>query len=192
MKKNHGGIIFDAIIPGDFYLSNDPGGWTDRITGIKIPGPIVNIDQDTRMIENIESMPDPVQLPHFKMIVNTKDKDRKIQERSEVPFDRADENPMHDGLNQALATGIIEHVEDEKVRELYPNAWAKRKAHYVYDDEKKTPRPMGDLISEFHTKRKLEDKSVFADAAAALNVGEPSVEALPVHPVAPPRAPGKK
>jgi hypothetical protein len=168
MKKNHGGIIFDTIVPGDFYISNDPGGWTDRITGIKIPGPIVNIDQDTRMIEGIATMPDPVQIPHVKIVVNVKDKDRKVQERTEVPFDRADDMPLNDGLNQALATGIIERLEDEVVAELYPNAWAKRKAHYVYDDEKKTPRPMRDLISEFHASRKTQDKAILESAEVAL------------------------
>lgn len=173
-KKNHGGIVYDTIVPGDFYISHDPGGWTDRITGIHIPGSRVRIDPNTRMIEAVESIPDPVQIPHYKMIVNVKDKDRKVQERTEVPFDRPDEYPLHDGLNMALSTGIIQHIEDEDVEDLYPNAWAARREHYVYDDEKKVMRPMGDMMDDFHAKRKSADAEVLAIAEAAFENAQAS------------------
>ncbi len=165
MSKNTGGIIFDSVIPGDFYFSTHPGGWTDRTTGIHVPGPVVNVDKDTRMYESVEAMPNPVQLPHYKIVVDMKDKDRKIQERKEVPFDRADEVPLHDGLNMALSTGIISHISDEEMQETYPEAWAARKTHYIYDDETKIQRPMGDMIAEFHKKRALEDANIIAEAA---------------------------
>lgn len=174
MKKNHGGIIFDSIIPGDFYISNDPGGWTDRTTGIHFPGPTVNLVQDgSRMIDSVNSVPDPVQLPHVKVIVDFKDKDRKVQERKEVPFDRQDETPLHDGISQALGTGIIEHVSDEDIQRFYPNAWKNRQEKYVYDAEVKIARPMTELISEYHTKRALEDKAVIGNAEAALKTPPP-------------------
>ena len=47
MSKNTGGIIFDSVIPGDFYFSTHPGGWTDRTTGIHVPGPVVNVSLAT-------------------------------------------------------------------------------------------------------------------------------------------------
>ena len=164
--KNHGGVLFDSIVPGDFYISNDPGGWTDRTTGIHVPGPIVDVDKDTRMIEGVHTMPNPVQIPHYKMVVDFKDKDRKIQERKEVPFDRPDEIPLHDALNMALSTGIIVRVSDEEMETTYPEAWAERKAHYLYDEEKKTQRPMADMIADYHKARAVKDAEILANAAA--------------------------
>lgn len=182
MKKNHGGVIFESLEPGEFYRSISPGGFTDRVTGIHVPGPIVKESSDgTRMIEGVVSMPNPVQLPHFKSILDFKDKDRKIQEKKEVPFDRQDETPLHDGLSQALGTGIIEHVSHEDMLEFYPDAWAARKEHLVYDTEEKVARPMGEMISEYHKARVANDKSIVGEAQAALKT-----------PLPPPVAAGKK
>lgn len=146
-----GVIEVGAIVPGGFYQGVFPGGFTDAVTGIHVPGPVVNLDKETkRQVVSISSMPDPVQVPHFKRIIDFKDKDRKVREEVEVTFDRQDEQPLHEGLVLALNTGNIRYVSEEEMADRYPQAWEEREERKVFDKAGKPARPMLELIEEFH------------------------------------------
>lgn len=138
--------LIERIEPGGFYQGVYAGGFTDATTSLHVPGPIVNIDATrNRQVVSISSLPDPIQIPHKKIVFESKDKDGKVRTEIEVDFDRLDEQPLHDGLFQALQTGIIRQVPDEDVEELYPNAWAARKSHLVFSRESSV-QPMSELI----------------------------------------------
>lgn len=151
--RRRGQLVSDfALEVGAFYQGCLPGGFTDSTTGIIIPGPIVNIDETrNRQVSSISSLPDPVQIPHKKLVEDYKDKDRKVRESVEVAFDRNDEAPLHTALFLALQTGIIRRITDEEVEARYPEAWAKRRDSIVFSREN-AEIPMLDLIAAFHDK----------------------------------------
>lgn len=161
--KVKSGIVIEQVVPGAFYQGIFPGGFRDALTGIHIPGPIVNLDRETkRQVVSVHSMPDPVQLPHSKEVYDYKDKDRKVRELTVVPFDRQDESPMHDAFNLALATGIIRRVEDADVQALYPAAWEQRKEKFVFTREVAAV-PMVDLIAEYNNEKAHGAKKAHAE-----------------------------
>lgn len=149
-KRNHGGIITDAIAPGEFYISECPGGWGDRVTGIFIPGPSIKMaPNNSGEMLGIYEMPDPIQLPHLKRAIDLNQKDsRKVGETTAVPFDRSDEFPLHDALNLALSTGNIRHVPQDEMEDRWPEVWANRRSNIVFDGINKDTKGVKELISE--------------------------------------------
>src|SRR5579872_7466800 len=146
-------IVIERIIPGAFYQSVQPGGFTDASTGIHIPGPKVHIDPVTRGVAAVAEMPDPVQIPHLKRTFDLKDNKLQV----DAPFDRVDAEATTEGLNMALQTGIIRRVSDEEVKELYPAAYAKRNKEIVFNPNGQNVVPMATLVDRFQeTLRKAK------------------------------------
>jgi hypothetical protein len=139
----------ERLLVGAFYISTQVGGWTDVITGLHIPGPKVRVRQDTREPLEITELPRPVQLPHWKT-ERVLDKESRLYVDREVPFDRHDESSYHEGLQMALDCGIIERLDDERVRRVYPDAWAERQEHYVFsrDVVTKGAKTLKELLEE--------------------------------------------
>jgi len=161
-------IIIERVIPGAFYQSVAPGGFTDAVTGIHIPGPTVHIDPVTRGVAAVAEMPAPVQIPHLKRTFDLKDNLLQV----EAPFNRVDAEATTEGLNMALQTGIIRRVSDEEVKELYPAAFAARNEKIVYRHDGQTVVPMASLVDQFQeqmrkAKSEKAKRSDTADAAAA-------------------------
>lgn len=168
MAKNKGGVVFEEIEPGAFYQCIQPGGFTDAVTGIHVPGPKVTLDDTTkRTVVEVSELPNPIQLPHLKEVYEFKDKDRKVREKVMAPFNRKDDYPFHEAFQMALSTGIIRKVDDEDVEDYYPEAWANRRERIVYTQEVSVT-PMADLISQAE-KRKLHERMDAAreDSAAS-------------------------
>jgi hypothetical protein len=126
------GIAFNVLQPGAFYQCVQPGGFGDSLTGIFIPGPKAELDGSTkRTVVTLTDLPEPVQLPHMKLIVKTKESGKGTEE-VEVPFNEADEQPVHEAFMLALATEIIRLVPDEEMEEHYPETWEAREEHLVW------------------------------------------------------------
>lgn len=124
-----------------------PGGFTDSRTGIYIPGPVVHVDAArNRQVVRIESLRDPVQLPHKKMVLEYKTEG--VPTEVEVDVNAHGFTPMCAGLDLALQTGIIRQVSDEDVEERHPEAWAKRSTHYVFMRDSSVI-PMADLMDAY-------------------------------------------
>lgn len=143
------GITFEPLIPGAFYQGIMPGGFSDSLTGLHIPGPKAIIDGPLRR-ETIAltDLPDPIQIPHTKIVIDLNESGKSRKE-IEVPFNEHDETPLHDAFQLALGTGIIRMVPDDVVEEKYPGAWAKRIEHYVWQTDKaKQQRPAMEMIQE--------------------------------------------
>lgn len=171
MRKQY--IGYEKVAPGAFYQGCFPGGFSDSVTGIHVPGPIVFVNNEAeRMITGVASLPDPVQMPHVKLVLDFIDKDRKDRKWIEAPFDRQDTAPLHEALALALGTGIIRELPDEEVERRYPDAWAKRSSHLVFDpNANRDETPMRDLIAE-HEK--------VMDAKAAIsNIGKGKITVPP-------------
>lgn len=158
MAKQRAGLLFEDLVPGAFYQGVTPGGFTDASTGMHIPGPKVNLDAvNKRQVVSVSDLPDPVQLPHKKEVLEFKDKDRKVRDKAIVPFDRRDEYPFHEGFQMALSTGVIAKIEDEDVEKYYPEAWKNRQSEIVYTNEISVV-PMGDLIRDAQ-ERSLKERA---------------------------------
>lgn len=108
---------------GDFVTSRQPGHFTDPLTGIKIFGPKAIVDEITREVVEFTDIPDPVQLPTFKMSPDAKDR----SEWNAIGFFDADDLNVHDAIWLAVQTGILEVVPDEVVKASFPAAWAARR-----------------------------------------------------------------
>lgn len=178
-RKNRGGLVFETIQPGAFYQGVLPGGFTDATTSIHIPGPKVALDEvNKRTVTKVTDLPDPVQIPHLKEVYEFKDKDRKIREKSLVPFDRDDEFQYHQAFQMALSTGIIREVSDEDVQKFYPEAWAKKQDRIVYTQEISVT-PMIDLIEqaqEIQAKERNEAARSKAEATKAAEGNKPETK----------------
>jgi len=137
-------IVIERVEPGAFYQHTQPGHYTSPVTGIRIPGPIVTIDSMTNQVNGVGEMPDPVQIPTHKVSFDLKEKDQEV----ECAFDRIDAEGTCDDLNLALQTGVIRRVPDEKMQELYPDVWARRKERIVWAPNKPT-KPTAEFIDDF-------------------------------------------
>jgi hypothetical protein len=134
-----GPIAIEHMIPGAFVTCPTPGGWTDSATRLHVPGPIVEVSNDTeRRIVGIAELRPPVQLFHAKKRV-TFERKRPSAEPEKivtvVPFDEEDEFNVHGGLWLAIQTGAIRHVSDEEMQRDWPEQWAARKENLVFDPE---------------------------------------------------------
>jgi hypothetical protein len=125
-------LVGERLHPGGFYRCVQPGGFTDAGTSIHVPGPKVRVDPDTRVTLEVIELPTPIQLPHFKIAKIFDREKREIIDR-EVPFTRRDEDFVQAGLQAALDAGVIERVAESHVEHVYPDAWAARKEHIVFD-----------------------------------------------------------
>jgi hypothetical protein len=143
------GLVHHSLIAGAFYQGLYPGGFSDSLTGIHIPGPRANVDDSNkREIINFIDIPEPVQLPHFKIVLEVSD-GGKTRKEVEVDFNANDEQPVHEAFQLALSTGVIRLVADEIMEEKYPETWAMRKEKYVWRDFNTKPqRPVTDLFEE--------------------------------------------
>lgn len=161
--RDHGGLIAaPALECGKFYVSVQCGGFTDVVSGLHVPGPVAIVDSLNKQIIGVE-LRAPIQLPHAKIAYNPKDRAEKI----EVPFFEYNELG-ESALQMACNTGIIVHVPDEEVQALWPEAWATRQEHIVFDpfkDARTNHRPILDLIGE--AKAKLAEARDHGKAAQA-------------------------
>lgn len=108
---------------GDFVTSRQPGHFTDSLTGISIAGPKAILDEVTREVVAFRDIPDPVQLPTFKMSPDAKDR----SEWNAIGFFDADDLNVHDAIWLAVQTGILVVVPDEVVKASFPAAWSARR-----------------------------------------------------------------
>lgn len=171
-KRNHGGLISETLEPGGFYQSTDPGGWSDSVTGLHIPGPKVTVDQERRTIVAVSELPDPIQIPTHKLSYDLKDRNVEV----ECAFNRADESPIHDGLQMALNTGIIRQVPDDVVKERYPQAWAKHQDKILFSRDREKVTPMLDLIEDAEKKMdaaRKGNKKAHTEAKSAVGAPPP-------------------
>lgn len=143
------GLVHHSLIAGAFYQGLHVGGFTDSLTGIHIPGPKAEIDEGKkREIIRFIDIPEPIQLPHFKVIVEISE-GGKSRKEVEVDFNANDEQPVHEAFQLALSTNVIRLVPDDIMEEKYPETWAMRKEKYVWRDFSTKPqRPVQDLLEE--------------------------------------------
>ena len=137
-RINAGGMEISVFIPGAFYQGVTVGGFTDALTGIHIPGPKAVVEGSRRTVVSLTEIPDPIQLPHTKIVIEVIDAG-KTRREVEVAFNQSDTQPMHEGFQNALSTGIIRIIADEDVEERYPNAWANYQEKIVWLTEGVVP-----------------------------------------------------
>lgn len=158
------GYTVARVRPGSWMQGCFPGGWSCAVTGIHIPGPIVEVDELRRPIK-IVSMPAPVQIPHKRTIQRIDERGKLVTE--EVPMDfSSDENPsVLDGLHLALACGVIREVSEEELKRRYTDAFADKREDSVYDPSPKTVS-MTELLEQFYAAaERSNDRAADADAA---------------------------
>jgi hypothetical protein len=116
-----------------------PGGFSDRLTGIHVPGPIVNVEGTDRRIVGIASLPNPVRIPRSKVLVSYERARPGCEPqavRTVVDFcDNSDQQGMHDGLRLAVLTGTVRVLTDAEVQRDFPEAWekAQREGETTFD-----------------------------------------------------------
>lgn len=141
-SNRESGISMQMLVPGAFYQCVQPGGFGCSLTGIHIPGPRAILDGTTkRVITALTDVPEPVQIPHKKLVIEISESG-KIRKEVEKDFNEADEQPVHEALQLALATEIIRMVSQEEMQEIYPETWEARDEHLVWRHEntsKKVP-----------------------------------------------------
>lgn len=126
------GLSFTMLVPGAFYQGVMPGGFTDALTSIHIPGPKAVLGGPTkREVISLTELPEPVQIPHVKL-VSEKTEGGKVIKEVERDFTAPDEQPVHEGFMLALASEVIRLVPEEEMQERFPETWANRQEHYVY------------------------------------------------------------
>lgn len=143
-NEKWGRLAQSVIVPGGFFLATVVGGWEDRKTGIKFPGPKANVDPNTREIIGLCDLPDPVQLPTHRLVtydvlpeyekrqVTRSDaRARGERERFKVTFDclTLDEETL--GILLAIRTGTIRHVDEYEMTTTFPTVWANRQDELV-------------------------------------------------------------
>lgn len=155
-SNRQSGMEFEVFENGAFYQGVTPGGFTDAKTGIIIPGPRAVVDDSAnRNIISLTDIPDPIQLPHKKLIMEVTESGKERKE-VEKDFNSVDETPLHDAFQHALATGIIQIVSPETMQERYPEAWAKRQAKIVFRTENVLrPVPFADMLEEAEQNNRL-------------------------------------
>ncbi|GAC1334242.1 MAG: hypothetical protein NVSMB14_01280 [Isosphaeraceae bacterium] len=130
-RVNAGGMEVSVFIPGAYYQGVTVGGFSDALTGYHVPGPKANVEGSKRQVVSLTDVPDPIQLPHVKIVIEITDAG-KTRKEVEVPFNANDSQPMHEAFQNALSTGLIRIIPDEDVMERYPNAWAKYEEKIVW------------------------------------------------------------
>lgn len=159
------GYSIDRVAPGRWYQGVFAGGFSDAQTGIHVPGPIVELDKDTRKPVRIVHLPDPVQIPHKRVI-------QRIDERGHVTTEEVamdystDEHPSAlDGLHLALQCGQIREVPAEEMQRRYPDAFADKREDRVYDPTPKAVS-MTELLDQFYSAAERSNgRAADADAA---------------------------
>lgn len=148
-QRDAHGLVHHSLIAGAFYQGIHPGGFTDALTGIHVPGPRAEVNEGKkREVIRFIDIPEPIQLPHFKIVVETSD-GGKTRKEVEVDFNANDEQPVHESFQLALSTNVIRLVTDEIMEEKYPETWAARLEKYVWRDFSTKPsRPVQDLMEE--------------------------------------------
>lgn len=166
---SYNGYEVKRVHAGDFLQGIEVGGFTDASTGIHIPGPRVILNDD-RQVVRIASMPDPVQLPAFKM-VDRIDRDGKLY-REKVAFDYNDptgRNPsLIDALSLALSVGLIRVVPESEMRERYPHVLANADSESLFERGESKPVDMSVLIGQYHARKDAE-KDAEAEALGKLH-----------------------
>lgn len=167
--RDHHGIVSTALVPGGFYRCNSVGEFRCAVTGFSVPGCTAEIDPASRAIVKLH-LPAPVQLPTHKIAYDAKDRGEKV----EVPFLHVDEIGAHEALQMAADTGLIVHVLDEEVAELWPEAYAQKRAKITYNpfaDARKSQNALLDLIERAKVDlqaAKERDKAAHAEASQAV------------------------
>jgi hypothetical protein len=119
------GIAYVSLEEGGFYQGVLPGGFSDVKSLISFPGPKVEFkDEFSREILAFKEIPEPVQIPHVK--ISKEKNDRGILEERENSFLSMDQDSLHQGILDALQTGVIRYVPDDEMAEKYPETWANR------------------------------------------------------------------
>jgi hypothetical protein len=159
------GISFDVLVPGAFYQGVYPGGFSDSLTGIHIPGPKAILDGSTkRSVVRLTDLPEPVQLPHYKIVVEVSDSG-KTRKEVESDFNANDEQPVHDAFQLGLATGVIRMVPDDEMEEKYPETWAERQERYVWRQHDVTK--VVDMAAMLREAQENDDFARFANETTA-------------------------
>lgn len=139
--------MFEAVKPGDFYIGVFPGHFTCPITGIIFRGPKVRMGGSTGLeILAVDSMPDPVQIPHFKHIIEVDS--RGVRHERDVDFDRSGDDAIHEAIQLAIVTGQIKHVPEDVMMKHFPAAYEKRQEKIVYSRVRRDVS-MEDLTAAF-------------------------------------------
>lgn len=132
----HSDFHIQRIHAGAWLVGQCVGGFTDGLTGFHVPGVKVHTDPTTRQPIAVTDVPSPVQLPTHRLVSVYNERERKyvqIEERYDYADDR--NGDLLDGLNQALAVGLIRIVSDEEMRSKYSALLDKSREHVVYKNE---------------------------------------------------------
>ncbi len=143
------GISHMNLEPGGFYQGVLPGGFSDVVTQITIPGPKVEFENEfTREIKAFKEVPEPIQIPHYKVHLE-KNENSGNWENKEYDFNATGQKQIHEGLMYALQTGVIRYVSDDEMEEKYPETWAKRSPKLVWHAKSDKPeKSMRQLLDE--------------------------------------------
>lgn len=160
--------------PGAFYTCAVVGGWADVKTGLVFKGPKAIVDPDTREITALADLPEPVQLPHFRMadydsLTDAGKRRVPAEGRTPIPghpdlvrvaFNEPTLDEYCNGLNLALRTGTIVRVSDFDVETLHPETWANRATekeplvHGRTTNERVVKPSLGDMLDDLMQSRR--------------------------------------
>lgn len=158
------GYSVARVHPGGWYAGVFPGGFTDAVTGIHIPGPIVEVDE-LRRPTKIVSMPAPVQIAHRRTIQRIDDHGKLITEEVAMDYSTDEHPSVLDGLHLALGCGVIREVSEDELKRRYPDAFADKREDRVYDPTPKAVS-MTELLDQFYAAaERSNDRAADADAA---------------------------
>lgn len=133
------GVTHTSIEPGGFYHGLTPGGYTDVATGIHIPGPKVQFkNEHSREIVAFKEIPEPYQIPHLHAVMEKDEKSNLVKEVFR-DFNAMDNYRIHEGLLNALQTGVIRFVSEQEMKEKYPATWAKKEDKIIWRDASNKP-----------------------------------------------------
>ena len=161
--------------PGAFYTCAVPGGWADVNTGLFFKGPKAIVDPDTREITALVDLPEPVQLPHFRMadydsLTEAGKRRVPVDGRTPLPgrpdlvrvaFNEPTLDEFCSGLNLAIRTGTIVRVSDFDMETLHSETWAQGatdKEPIVYGrttNERVAKPPLGELLDDLMQSRRV-------------------------------------
>jgi len=185
------GVAVHTLIPGGFYVCKQIGGITDVLTGINIPGPKAEMHQVRKKdVVKLVDMPDPVQLPHFKLMLEFDETDKTPQE-VEKKFNAADKTPVHTFFADALAAGVIVRIPDEMMQRMFPRAWAARETKLVWVDPaliQIKSRTIDDLFNDLLNEHKETEtlQETVAEAKTAVTTRATQIQGASLPPPPPP------
>lgn len=149
-KNDTYGLDFQNIINGGFYICVQPGGITDALTGIHIPGPKAVLDNNTysRQVVKLVEIPEPVQLPHKKVVIEVNETSKQPKEVLR-DFNNNDEQCVCELFMASLMCGQIRYVTPEEMEEKFPETWANREENLIWRDKSLDPdRSFQDMFEE--------------------------------------------